>query len=341
MKMAPHPDRFARHGRGCRRRARLPLALITLLLGIGASARSVAAGPEPGAAAPEPAPPVVRFVLDEASGRPGEVVALRLSVITEAKLQSLSIALNFDARTLRAENVLRLVESAPPQPPAGDTFEVRINNQNEGLAPADAALNGWIHLELAVVEDDAVAVMENTAEAIFEIRFLVLRGNQENPAAPFFAPVVFEDVGRDPDVPDAPFRNRVDFLNENDEVVARVLAGDDLDDGGVVILGIGEIGFFRRADSNHDCTIDISDSLFTLGSLFLSGGPPPCADAADANDDGQMDISDAVFTLSWLFTGGSAPPYPLDFGLDPTEDDLACDLHYEEPCPGADPLADS
>lgn len=91
---------------------------------------------------------------------------------------------------------------------------------------------------------------------------------------------------------------------------------------------------FRRGDANGDGGFDISDAVFTLGSLFVPGSPSPgCSDAADANDDGTVDISDAVFELGALFVPGSPPPPApgiLDCGPDPTMDTLTCDT---TPCP--------
>jgi hypothetical protein len=83
---------------------------------------------------------------------------------------------------------------------------------------------------------------------------------------------------------------------------------------------------FRRADSNGDGTLDLSDASFTLGFLFLGGRTPGCMDAADANDSGAVDLSDAVFGLNYLFLGGAAPPAPGSdvCGPDPTDDLLDC-----------------
>jgi len=86
---------------------------------------------------------------------------------------------------------------------------------------------------------------------------------------------------------------------------------------------------FRRADTNSDGTVDISDGVYTLGFLFLGSTQPPCFDAADANDSGGIDLSDAVFTFAYLFLSGAEPPAPgtSDCGPDPTTDGLACDLY--------------
>ncbi len=82
---------------------------------------------------------------------------------------------------------------------------------------------------------------------------------------------------------------------------------------------------FKRGDSNQDAAIDISDSVYTLGILFLGLPSFNCTDAEDTNDDGSVDISDAVALLNFLFTGGAAPPAPFPgCGPDPTADGNGC-----------------
>ena len=54
------------------------------------------------------------------------------------------------------------------------------------------------------------------------------------------------------------------------------------------------------AGCNDDGAVDISDAVFSLGSLFLGDGAPSCDDACDSNDDGAVDISDAIATLGGL-----------------------------------------
>jgi plastocyanin len=82
---------------------------------------------------------------------------------------------------------------------------------------------------------------------------------------------------------------------------------------------------FIRGDLGGDGTVDISDAILILGSLFLGQEARPCPDAGDGNDDGTVDISDAVWVLAHLFLGGSEipPPYPRS-GPDRTEDGLEC-----------------
>ncbi len=90
---------------------------------------------------------------------------------------------------------------------------------------------------------------------------------------------------------------------------------------------------FRRGDSNGDGTVDLSDGIRLLLSLFDQVGMPSCADAADANDSGALDLADAVFTFEFLFNGGAVPPAPgvTQCGDDPTPDDLGCEEFLQSP----------
>jgi cytochrome c peroxidase len=83
---------------------------------------------------------------------------------------------------------------------------------------------------------------------------------------------------------------------------------------------------FRRGDSNRDGTLDLSDVLFLLGSIFFSEAELLCPDAADANDDGLVDVSDSIKILTRVFLGDAPLPYPSDMstGPDLTEDALHC-----------------
>ena len=52
----------------------------------------------------------------------------------------------------------------------------------------------------------------------------------------------------------------------------------------------------------------------------------------DGNGDGTVDVSDAIYSLASLFSGGGLPPAPhVDCGIDPTPDSLTCDDFG--PCP--------
>jgi hypothetical protein len=84
---------------------------------------------------------------------------------------------------------------------------------------------------------------------------------------------------------------------------------------------------FVRADANAGGKADLSDAAFILNHLFLGDSGPPCEKSADADDSGVLDITDAVYLLGYLFLGGPSPPPPFpDCGLDPTGDNLGCEL---------------
>jgi hypothetical protein len=87
---------------------------------------------------------------------------------------------------------------------------------------------------------------------------------------------------------------------------------------------------FRRAETDGDGTLTLSDAVRTLLFLFRGEEEPSCMDAADSNDDGVVDLSDGVRTLLYLFNGGSPPPAPTSCGADPTTDGLGCKAF--EPC---------
>lgn len=71
---------------------------------------------------------------------------------------------------------------------------------------------------------------------------------------------------------------------------------------------------FVRGDVDGSGRIDITDWIYLLTSLFLSGPAPACFDAADADDSGSLSITDAIYGLSYGFRGGPAPlpPTPSD-----------------------------
>ncbi|MEM7233071.1 MAG: right-handed parallel beta-helix repeat-containing protein, partial [Planctomycetota bacterium] len=89
---------------------------------------------------------------------------------------------------------------------------------------------------------------------------------------------------------------------------------------------------FTRGNINGDPRTDISDPVFLLTYLFLGGEQPKCLKATDANDSGRVDLSDSVYMLTFLFLGGPTPRAPFEeCGLDPTFDDLSCEM--SEQCP--------
>jgi len=60
-------------------------------------------------------------------------------------------------------------------------------------------------------------------------------------------------------------------------------------------------------DANYDGDLDVSDGLYIINYVFISGPAPTQASAADVNCDGTTDVSDAVFIINHVFIGSSSP----------------------------------
>jgi hypothetical protein len=89
--------------------------------------------------------------------------------------------------------------------------------------------------------------------------------------------------------------------------------------------GTGDLPF-RRGDADGNGRVTVADAVAILQRFFPGWGWPACEDAADVNDDGTLDGTDAISILSTLFRRGDPPPSPGPgrCGLDPTEDGLSC-----------------
>ena len=81
------------------------------------------------------------------------------------------------------------------------------------------------------------------------------------------------------------------------------------------LTGIGEREdeetSFVRGDGNADGTVNISDPMFLLNSLFSGGPGLPCEAAGDANGDGAVNISDVSSLLNFLFANSAPPVAPF------------------------------
>ena len=91
-----------------------------------------------------------------------------------------------------------------------------------------------------------------------------------------------------------------------------------------VKISLDSSDFFRRGDADSNGSVNVTDAIFTLNSLFLGGPAPGCPDAADADDDGALQVTDAIYLLNGMFLGGPQPPAPgaAACGSDPSEDAL-------------------
>jgi trypsin-like peptidase len=81
---------------------------------------------------------------------------------------------------------------------------------------------------------------------------------------------------------------------------------------------------FRRGDPSPDGQINISDPIAVLFDLFAAE-PVGCREAADFDDNGTVDLSDVIGLLDSLFLGGVDPAAPFPgCGSDPSTDSLGC-----------------
>ncbi len=283
-----------------------------------------------GEVAPEP---VIRLSIDEVHGRPGEDVAVRVSLFTDTPLRSLALAVNFDETQVFLRGVRDVRENVAPE--FQENVDVIIDNGEERIDgpppdPVDAVDDrheGFVILAIDTVNpNDRLAVGQNAEVPIFDLVFRVRRH-----AVNGFTAVRFEEIGpvEFDDVP-AFVRNTADVAVEAGvDAGRREIPEEDLGGGGILI--IGEIGFFLRGDTDMNCERDLSDPVRTLQWLFLGAAAPGCLDAADADDSGEIDLGDPVFTLNWLFNHGTdfREPY-LGLAIDPTPDCLTCNQGFED-----------
>jgi hypothetical protein len=61
-------------------------------------------------------------------------------------------------------------------------------------------------------------------------------------------------------------------------------------------------------DANRGGDVNISDAVFIINYVFVSGSPwPSPMQAADVNCVGSANVSDAVYIINYIFVGGNAP----------------------------------
>jgi len=68
---------------------------------------------------------------------------------------------------------------------------------------------------------------------------------------------------------------------------------------------LGECG-----DANNDLTVNVSDAVYVINYVFVSGSsePQPVLACGDANTDATVNVSDAVYIINYVFVSGSPPP---------------------------------
>jgi hypothetical protein len=64
---------------------------------------------------------------------------------------------------------------------------------------------------------------------------------------------------------------------------------------------------YLLADANGDGSINVSDAVFIINYIFVSGSAPYPLLVADANCDDLVNVSDAVYIINYIFVDGDPP----------------------------------
>jgi len=64
---------------------------------------------------------------------------------------------------------------------------------------------------------------------------------------------------------------------------------------------------YLRGDANGDGVINVSDVVYLINYLFISGPAPDPIQAGDANCDGFVNVTDVVYLINYLFISGPPP----------------------------------
>ena len=117
--------------------------------------------------------------------------------------------------------------------------------------------------------------------------------------------------------PEKAFNVRVENLGQASQIV-RILAG------ATALKSAAPVEHFRRGDVDGNALVQLTDAIYLLTWLYLSGPEPPCPDASDSDDNGILELTDAIYSLTWLFLSGTPMPSPgpTACGPDTQEDSL-------------------
>jgi Peptidase C10 family/Dockerin type I domain/Thrombospondin type 3 repeat len=106
----------------------------------------------------------------------------------------------------------------------------------------------------------------------------------------------------------------IDSLNDHDEDgycesvdnCPDIYNPDQADTNGNEIGDLCE-GTYICGDANVDGTVNVSDGVWIINYVFISGDPPNPIESGDTNCDGECNVSDAVWIINYVFVGGNDP----------------------------------
>jgi hypothetical protein len=78
----------------------------------------------------------------------------------------------------------------------------------------------------------------------------------------------------------------------------------------------------RCGDANADASVNVSDAVYIINYVFITGSPEPLPVKAcgDANSDASVNVSDAVYIINYVFIIGSPAPGDCNLGSWPGGD---------------------
>jgi len=237
------------------------------------------------------------IVHDSGEGAPGAEIPVTVSADHDTVISGYSLAVDFDS----SEVIVSAITDENSVAIGADFFEPAFNNE---LTPG----GGWWTLGAILSFTGTNTVPPSDQTILATARYIV------QPTVPIGDQIFINMVnGVGPASP--PSENLL--VDPGGNAVPPLL------EGGFIIVGAAA---FIRGDGNNDLNVNVADAVFVLNFLF-GGMPSNCLDALDTNDDGGNDIADAVAILQFLFSSGDPPPPPFpDAGVDPTADNLDCDL---------------
>jgi hypothetical protein len=72
------------------------------------------------------------------------------------------------------------------------------------------------------------------------------------------------------------------------------------------LTGIGGC-CIMRGDVQHSGSINLSDIVYLIDSMFRGGPDPPCMEEADVDGNGSLNVSDLTYLIDSVFRGGPDP----------------------------------
>ena len=173
--------------------------------------------------------------------------------------------------------------------------EVGKSGTGGGAGVGDEPVDGFVSATVLSLTE-AVELDPRRAQSVARARYVLER--PIDPATPVETVIRF-----------------VDGLRGSGQPVRNLFTvrGDSVEPVHLVPLAIrfSDDARFVRGDANGDEKVDVADAVWCINELVRRGAPAPCQRAADVNGDGLYDLSDPMYLIAWLFLSGPRLPQPF------------------------------